>query len=586
MKQHALASAVFTFCLITACSTPNDTPTRRRETVQAPPNRPALQQEIDEQSARTVMATPVTPRTEAIAIHDTAAAKMVMAREGIAPAYEPPYFKQPQNEKYQRRDDNAIQSTAQHPVSTFALDVDSGAYSNVRRFIRQGQLPLRDAIRVEELINYFSYQDADPEPGHPFAVQTELASAPWEATHQLLRLRIKATDMKTTDLPPVNVVFLVDVSGSMDEADKLPLVKSSLHMLVDQLRADDDIALVVYAGRTHIELPPTKARNKALIHAAIDRLTAAGSTAGGAAIELAYNQAQQAFKPNGINRIILCTDGDFNVGISDTEQLKDRVVKNRELGITLTTLGFGQGNYNDAMMEQIADVGNGHYAYIDSADEARKVLVDELSATFNVVAKDAKIQIEFNPAVVAEYRLIGYENRLLREQDFNNDKVDAGDVGAGKSVTALYEITPVGAPRSSDPHRYQTPTMTHQTPHHSELAYLKVRYKTSDNETSTLLSKAIYAHESKGPIQNASDDFRFAAAVAAFGQLLRDSVYTKHYQLNDVTTLARSATGNDTYGYRHEFIRLSEIAATLKPHKSKQEIGLGQLEEIPKIIRR
>ncbi len=594
MKRHALSSAIVTVFVLSACSTQKES----QPAATTPPDAttqgitlqtlPETKTEADVEAIEVVGGRPAPARTKEMASNaapvmmykrtEPYVAGALTADMAMQPQYMP---SQPieQNEKYIHKDDNPIHRVSDDPVSTFALDVDTGSYSNVRRFLRQGQLPPKDAVRVEEMINYFSYQDAPAEAGHPFAIQTEVAPAPWNAHRQLLRVRIKATDMSATELPAANLVFLVDVSGSMDDPDKLPLVKSSLHMLVNQLRPQDTISLVVYAGRTQVELTPTKGSDKATIHAAIDRLSAGGSTAGGAAIELAYHQARQAFNKNGINRILLCTDGDFNVGISDTEQLKDLVSRQRDSGITLTTLGFGQGNYNDAMMEQIADVGNGNYSYIDSADEAKKVLVDELSSTFNVVAKDAKIQIEFNPAAVTEYRLIGYENRMLREEDFNNDKVDAGDVGAGKSVTALYEITPAGETPSSDPRRYdvteQTTKAKHLLSNSNEIAFLKIRYKAKGSDTSTLIEKPLHKGDIKSSVQQTSDDFRFAAAVAAFGQILRDSVYTGKYTQKDVAQLARNALGKDQYGYRSEFIRLTEIASSLRPQHKEEAIGMN-----------
>lgn len=514
-------------------------------------------------------------RAEAAQQSVAAPAPLIMTMPAAKMA--PPHYAPPpeQNrENYLHAGDNPVKAVAQEPVSTFALDVDTGAYSNVRRYLRQGDLPPKDAVRVEELINYFEYQDAPAERGHPFALQTELSVSPWQPENYLLRVRIKATDMQVEALPPVNLVFLVDVSGSMQDQDKLPLVQSSLRALVNELRPQDTISLVVYAGRTQVELPATSGKNKAEILAAIDRLTAGGSTAGGAAIELAYSQAMSAFKPNGINRILLATDGDFNVGITDIGQLKTMVEQKRESGITLTTLGFGQGNYNDALMEQIADVGNGNYAYIDSADEARKVLITEMSSTFAVVAKDAKIQIEFNPGVIAEYRLIGYENRMLNEADFNNDKIDAGDVGAGKSVTALYELTPVGGSRLIEPRRYQgNEVKATKEVKTEELAFLRVRYKPSANAASVLLEKPILQRELKKDLNATSADFRFSVAVAGFGQLLRGGSYTRQWQMNDSIALAKAAKGQDNHGYRAEFIRLAEIAGGLLPQRPVMEVN-------------
>jgi Ca-activated chloride channel family protein len=469
-------------------------------------------------------------------------------------------------ENYQHKEESPLKVTAKEPVSTFSIDVDTGAYANIRRFLNQGQLPPKDAVRIEELINYFPYANTSKAGEHPFTVQTEVAPAPWNADHQLLRVRIQAVEAKSTALPPSNLVFLVDVSGSMFSPDKLPLVKNTLKMLVPKLRAQDRISLVVYAGRTQVELEPTAGNEHDKILAAIDKLEAAGSTAGESAMKLAYQMARRSYIPNGINRILMATDGDFNVGLSNIDQLKDMVAAERKTGISLTSLGFGQGNYNEYLMEQVANVGNGNYAYIDSADEGRKVLIEEMASTFNTVAADVKVQIEFNPAQIAEYRLIGYENRVLNEQDFNNDKVDAGEIGAGKTVTAIYELTPVGKTTLIDPHRYQKAAET-KPGTSNELGFLRIRYKKPDADKSILLQEPIVASNSKTSIDNASDDFRFAASVAGFGQILKDSNYLNHYSFDQLIALAKSGSGSDEGGYRAEFVRLMKIAKELTPQK-------------------
>lgn len=463
-------------------------------------------------------------------------------------------------EQYAAFHDNPLRLTARDPVSTFSLDVDTGSYSNVRRFLQQGRLPPRDAVRIEEMLNYFPYDYPAPEDGHPFAVSTELAASPWHPERLLLRIGVKAVDVKAAAMPPANLVFLVDVSGSMYAPDKLPLVKATLLQLVNELRAEDRVSLVVYAGRTAIELPPTSGAEKEKIRAAIARLEAGGSTAGEAAIRLAYQQARAAFIPGGINRILLATDGDFNVGISDIRQLKDIVARERESGVTLTTLGFGQGNYQEALMEQLANIGNGNYSYIDSLEEGRKVLVEERAATFNTVAQDVKLQLEFNPAQVKEWRLVGYENRVLREEDFRNDKVDAGDVGAGKRVTVLYELTPVGTPGLFPERRYGTPTSPAQA--RDEIGQLRVRYKTPGATTAQEFARVIHARER---VTQTSDDFRFAAAVAGFGQLLRGGEHLQGMGYAEVKALAAGAQGRDEGGYRQAFVRLVELAASLTP---------------------
>jgi len=480
-----------------------------------------------------------------------------------------------ERDRFAHFDDNPIKQVANDPVSTFSLDVDTGSYALVRQFIQQGRLPASDAVRTEELINYFS--DHSPQKKNhdaPFSTETELSTAPWQPTHYLLRIGVKTQDIQTADMPPANLVFLVDVSGSMNEPNKLPLVVSSLQMLTQQLRPQDKVSLVVYAGRTEVVLEPTDGNHKADIQAALARLQAGGSTAGASALSLAYKMAKKGYINHGINRILLATDGDFNVGTTDINQLKDMVKRERETGITLSTLGFGQGNYNDAMMEQIADVGNGNYSYIDSLTEARKVLVDELSSTFNTVAKDVKIQIEFNPTVVSEYRLLGYENRKLNREDFNNDQVDAGDVGAGKSVTAIYEITPNNATPAIDALRYQhnpsamTPNRpTYRDSTNQELAFLKIRYKKPDATRSILLTYPIANPQRITEFAHASDNQRFTTAVAGFGQLLRQSSLVNHLTYDQVAQIAQQAKGSDPTGNKGEFVQLVKNAAVLVNQK-------------------
>lgn len=496
------------------------------------------------------------------AIQNVQKAEFKMIKRDAEFAAPPP----PNTENYQHKDESPVKATAKEPVSTFSIDVDTGAYANVRRFLNQGQLPPKDAVRIEELINYFPYAQANKKSEHPFGVDTEVAPAPWNLDHQLLRVRIQAMDAKSASLPASNLVFLVDVSGSMDSPDKLPLVKNTLKMLTQKLRAHDRISLVVYAGRTQVELEPTPGNEHDKILAAIDKLKAEGSTAGESAMKLAYQMARRSYIPDGINRILMATDGDFNVGVSDINQLKDMVAAERKSGISLTTLGFGQGNYNEFLMEQLADVGNGNYAYIDSADEGRKVLIEEMASTFNTVAADVKVQIEFNPAQIAEYRLIGYENRALDEQDFNNDKVDAGEIGAGKTVTAIYELTPVGKPTLIDPHRYEKTADTKASAG-NELGFLRIRYKKPGADKSILLEEPLLISNNKSSLDQTSADFRFAASVAGFGQVLKDSNYLNNYSFDQLIALAKSGVGSDEGGYRAEFIRLVKTAKELSPQK-------------------
>lgn len=470
-----------------------------------------------------------------------------------------------ERERYDEVKDNPVKRTAQESVSTLSLDVDTGAYANMRRFIQAGRLPPKDAVRVEELINYFPFDYPPASGAHPFSVTTELAAAPWNPQHQLLKIGVKAMEAQASAMPPANLVFLVDVSGSMNSADKLPLVQASLRLLVERLRPQDKVSLVVYAGRTAVELEPTSGKDKQKILAAIERLQAGGSTAGEAALRLAYQQARAGFIEGGINRILLATDGDFNVGISDVRQIRDMVERERKSGVSLTTLGFGTGNYNEALMQQIAQVGNGNYSYIDSLQEARKVLDEELSATFNTVAADVKLQLEFNPATVAEWRLIGYENRVLAEADFRNDAVDAVEIGAGKSVTALYEITPVGQPTLHVPRRYGQQGATSQpagdAAKRHELGELRIRYKKPGQANATELSQPIAAAASSQP----SAEWQFAAAVAGYGQLLRGSPFLGQWGYGDAKRLAQQGLGKDPHGYRRSFIELIDLAASLTP---------------------
>ncbi|WP_095113893.1 VWA domain-containing protein [Pseudomonas sp. Irchel 3H7] len=472
-----------------------------------------------------------------------------------------------QREQYQTLVDNPIHSVAETPVSTFSADVDTGAYANVRRLLNQGRLPPEGAVRLEELVNYFPYDYPLPSDGSPFGVTTELAASPWNPHTRLLRIGIKASDRAVAELAPANLVFLVDVSGSMDRREGLPMVKSTLKLLVDQLRDQDRVSLVVYAGESRVVLEPTSGRQKAKIRTAIEQLTAGGSTAGASGIELAYQMAQQAFIPKGINRILLATDGDFNVGVSDFDSLKQMAVDKRQSGISLTTLGFGVDNYNEHLMEQLADAGDGNYAYIDNLREARKVLVDQLSSTLAVVAKNVKLQVEFNPAQVSEYRLLGYENRALKREDFSNDKVDAGEIGAGHTVTALYEIVPAGEQGWLEPLRYGKSDAV-VSAKSGELAMLRVRYQRAEGGKSLLIERPI-----ANQVATASEDLRFAAAVAAFSQQLKDGRYTGDFSLKDTEALARGARGDDRFGLRNEFVQLVELAQSLRTSSASNALA-------------
>ncbi|GAB2500930.1 VWA domain-containing protein [Pseudoxanthomonas sangjuensis] len=472
------------------------------------------------------------------------------------------YYTQPANtEKYAGHDDNPVHRASEQPVSTFSIDVDTGSYSNVRRMLRGGVRPPADAVRAEEFLNYFRYGHPAPaDRGTPFRVTTELAAAPWNAQRQLLMIGIKGYDVPKAILPPANLVFLIDTSGSMNSPDKLPLVKESLRQLAKQLRPQDRVSMVVYAGSAGLVLPPTSGANRGDILAALDRLEAGGSTNGGDGIRLAYAMAKQAFVKDGVNRVILATDGDFNVGTIDQNALETLVADQRKSGIALTTLGFGQGNYNDALAERLADVGDGNHAYIDTPDEARKVLVEEMQSTLLTIARDVKIQVEFNPAEVAEYRLVGYENRLLAREDFANDKVDAGDIGAGHEVTAMYEIVPVGSSAQRlPPLRYGSAAPAADA-HPGELAHLRLRYKLPGADASRLIETPV---RRDALVARPSESFRFASAVAAYADLLRGGTHIDGWGWDEVAALARDARGADRFGQRGEFVELVARARSL-----------------------
>jgi Ca-activated chloride channel family protein len=470
-----------------------------------------------------------------------------------------------EEESYKGTTENGFQSALATPLSTFSIDVDAASYSNVRRFINSGQLPPKDAVRIEEMINYFNYNLPAPTNNEPVAIHTELSAAPWNPQHRLLRIGLKARVVATDKLPASNLVFLIDVSGSMNQSNKLPLVQSSLKMLVDQLRPQDKVAIVVYAGAAGLVLPSTPGDQKTTIKDAIDRLSAGGSTAGGEGIKLAYKTAIQNFIKKGNNRVILATDGDFNVGASSDGDMETLIEQERKSGVFLSVLGYGMGNYKDSKMETLADKGNGNYAYIDNITEARKTLVSEFGGTLFTVAKDVKLQLEFNPAKVASYRLIGYENRLLNKEDFNNDQKDAGDMGAGHTVTALYEIIPAGVhdkfTHSVDPLKYQKTEKPATNYISNDMLTIKFRYKEPTGSVSKL-SQAVVMDK---PVEfkNTSVDFRFATAVAEFGMLLRDSEFKQNSKYNEAVEIARAAKGDDHEGYRAEFVKLAESAKLL-----------------------
>lgn len=460
-------------------------------------------------------------------------------------------------EGYAAVNENGFRNVKNNPLSTFSIDVDNASYSNIRRFINNGQLPPPDAVRIEEMINYFRYDYPEPRGEHPFSVYTELAACPWNNKHELLQVGLRGKSIDKSSLPPSNMVFLIDVSGSMNSPNKLPLLKSAFALLINEIRPQDHVAIVVYAGAAGLVLESTPGNKKELIMSAIDNLEAGGSTAGGAGLRLAYREAEKNFIKGGNNRIILATDGDFNVGESSNGGMERLVEEQRQLGVFITVLGFGMGNYKDDKMEIIADKGNGNYSYIDNLQEARKVLVREFGGTLFTIARDVKFQIEFNPSKVDSYRLIGYENRLLNDEDFNDDTKDAGEMGSGHMVTALYEIVPSGSGErvpSVDPLKYQVSRVKNEENYTDEMLTIKVRYKKPDGITSMLLEKPVKDFGEE--IEDASENLRFAAAVAEFGMILCESEFRGSSTLDGAAKLASSAKGSDDDGYRSEMIRL------------------------------
>jgi len=455
--------------------------------------------------------------------------------------------------------DNPFKRVQDYPLSTFSIDVDTAGYSMTRRYIENNQLPPKSAIRIEELINYFDYNYAPPDDERPFAVHTEVGVTPWKDGHLLARIAIKGKEFPVTARPPVNLVFLLDVSGSMNSPNRLPLVKDAMKMLVNELKGTDKIAICVYAGAAGTVLQPTSCDNKDKIIAALNKLSAGGSTAGGEGIQLAYNLAEQNFDPQAVNRVILCTDGDFNVGITNRGDLVDLITEKAKTGVYLTVLGFGMDNFKDGTLKKLASKGNGNYGYIDSIDEAKKILVEQLSGTLITIAKDVKIQIEFNPATVGAYRLIGYENRVMSDEEFNDDNADAGDIGAGHTVTAFYELIPPGdevdALPTRDPLKYGPPPSSDWEPSYDELMTVKIRYKLPHETESELIEFPIAADSVKQAGEE-TEDFRFAASVACFGMLLRDSIYKGAATFTNVITMAQNAIGQDKYGYRANFVEM------------------------------
>lgn len=476
-------------------------------------------------------------------------------------------------EDYDNIQENSFHKVTDDPLSTFSIDVDAASYSNVRRYLTGGQMPPAGAVRVEEMINYFKYNYPQPTGKDPFSITTEMSDCPWNSKHKLVIIGLQGKSIPVENLPASNLVFLIDVSGSMYSENKLPLVKASLKLLTDQLREQDKISIVVYAGNAGLVLPATSGSDKIKIKSAIDALEAGGSTAGGAGIKLAYKTAKENFMKNGNNRVILCTDGDFNVGASSDDDLVRMIEKERESNIYLTVLGYGMGNYKDNKMQQLADKGNGNHAYIDGINEAKKVLVNEFGGTLFTIAKDVKLQLEFNPAKVAGYRLIGYENRMLKKEDFNDDKKDAGELGSGHTVTALYEIIPFGVKsrflKDVDKLKYQNGKKEAATSFSNELLTIKFRYKSPDKNSSELIVHPV--NDNGTAFNSTSNNLRFAAAVASFGMLLRNSEFKGNMTYSHILNIATSALGTDAEGYRKEFVSLVKKASGLAKEDKDDE---------------
>jgi Ca-activated chloride channel homolog len=493
------------------------------------------------------------------------------------------YYENFNTEGYDNITENRFLKVTDNPLSTFSIDVDAASYSNVRRFINQGQLPPAGAVRIEEMINYFRYDYPQPESGQPFSINTEISDAPWNKDHKLVSIGLQGMKIATEQLPASNLVFLIDVSGSMQGPERIGLVKSSMKMLVDQLREQDRVAMVVYAGAAGLVLPPTSGAEKTKIKDAIDRLNAGGSTAGGAGIKLAYKTAKEFYVKGGNNRVILCTDGDFNVGESSDDAMERLIEGERKSGVFLTVLGYGMGNYKDSKMQKLADKGNGNHAYIDGISEAKKVLVTEFGGTLFTIARDVKLQIEFNPAKVQGYRLIGYENRMLAKEDFNNDKKDAGELGSGHTVTALYEVIPAGVKDTFltkvDPLKYQKNVTERfsKSSHNDEIMTVKFRYKRPDEDVSKLIEHPVI--DKQIPLAKTSDNFRFAASVAEFGMLLRNSEFKANASYENASSMARKAKGKDEEGYRFEFIRMVENTdALVKANRKDKGDGVAKIQ--------
>lgn len=548
-KLSLLSSSVL---LLVACATPQSETTSSVQQINMPA--PTIESQAPTAN-RTAMAVKRLQSADAYAMPEYATTVAPMMLESHA-------VLEQNTERYQKNEPNPIQKVSENPISTFSIDVDTGSYSNIRRMLLSyGKLPPVDAVRLEEILNYFHYRYPQPTNGKPFALHTANYDSPWKKGAKLIKLAIQAQDIDVKELPPANLIFLIDVSGSMNNEQKLPLVKKTLRILTEKLRPQDKVTIITYASGEKLELAPTSGKEKDKILAVINRLQAGGATSGEKAIQLAYQQAEKSFIKNGINRILIATDGDFNVGITDFDTLKGMVAEKRKSGISFSTLGFGTGNYNEHLMEQLADAGDGNYSYIDNEKEAKKVLDRQLSSTLATVAQDVKIQVEFNPKTVKEYRLIGYENRALKQEDFNNDKVDAGDIGAGHQVTAFYEIIPTGATGWLEESRYQANKSSTTTAKDNEYGYLKLRYKLPNQSKSLLIETPISA--TSRPFSQADSDTKFAVATLAYGEQLRGGKYNGEMTWNHILELAQQNIGQDPHGLREEFVELVKVAKSL-----------------------
>lgn len=566
MKRGTWYLLLVVICLIAGCSrqteprtdaTPGRPPAEQGQTVAEDrgKERHLMAVVADQRAEKASMPAAPAPSGDRVPPMATGPVSPLVAADHVL--YQPPSMN---TESYTPNRENGFVAVGNDPLSTFSIDVDTASYSNIRRFIGQGSLPPAGSIRIEEMINYFDYDYPQPDQG-PLSLTLEGGPCPWQPEHRLVRIGLRARDIDRKNLPPSNLVFLIDVSGSMSDPDKLPLLKRAMALLIDQLDGRDRVAIVAYAGCERVVLPPTAGDDRKTLLAAIATLESGGSTHASQGIVTAYELARQTFMPGGNNRVILASDGDFNVGVTSRGDLEKLVERERQSGIYLTLLGFGEGNYHDDTMEILADRGNGNYAYIDSLLEARKVLVREMSGTMFALAGDVKVQVEFNPAQVAAYRLIGYENRALADEEFNDDRKDAGEIGVGHRVTAFYEIVPAGGrvPVAVDRLRYQRPARPAGAG--DELLTVKVRYKPLQQTASTKIERSLGLENKR--LAEVSDDFRFAAAVAAFGMRLGDSEQLNGYSYDDIITLAQGARGEDRDGWRAEFVKLVEMSEML-----------------------